>query len=172
MKILLRTLTIIVSLMVASINGVNGMESDNPSDKEDIKQTKDNLSDIKKKDLITNEESGNYVQVFYVTNYHRFISSKKYNKGYDVVKVDGANTSDDNISKELYGLLFSKELAKKSNFYRTIYTKAEVEDMENVFYEKKNKDIKKEFQQKKELWKQYTLVDMGNNGYLKLEINN
>ena len=44
--------------------------------------------------------------------------------------------------------------------------------MENVFYEKKNKDIKKEFQQKKELWKQYTLVDMGNNGYLKLEINN
>ena len=34
--------------MLASINGINSMESDNPSDKEEIKRTKDNLSDVKK----------------------------------------------------------------------------------------------------------------------------
>ena len=49
--------------MLASINGVNSMESDNLSDKEDIKQTKDNLSNVKKmrnilKIQIMRKESG------------------------------------------------------------------------------------------------------------------
>ena len=55
------------------------MESDNPSDKEDIKQTKDNLSDVKK-----NKE---YI--------------KNSNNKEEIVKKGNSEYSDDDIKKDI-----------------------------------------------------------------------
>ena len=123
MKILLRTLTTIVSLMVASINGVNGMESDNPSDKEDIKQTKDNLSDIKK-----NEEN-----------------IKSSDNEEEIENKADAECSDDDIEKidwdTLYNMTPEKAYEILAKKYYIPYT--DWDDPKDV--EKRRKEIEEEF---------------------------